>query len=197
MSFVFDEATHTYLLDGVRLPSVTQIMKPLYDFSSVPAEVLKRAGEFGTAVHKSVELHLWNDLDMETLDDNLKGPLTAFISFQAGNHDLSIPDRIETPFYHSKLNYAGTPDMEYITAIIDLKSRPVNLLTDSIQLAAYDHMTGDGKRKRYVLELKQDGTYILTLVNPTVKQSNEAWSRFRALLDYHNAGNLIKSWRTK
>lgn len=49
--------THTYLIDGIIVPSVTQILKAIfknkYDFVS-PA-VLQRAAEKGTATHKSIE----------------------------------------------------------------------------------------------------------------------------------------------
>jgi len=194
---IFDEATHTYTLNGKRLPSVTQILKPLYDFSMVPADVLKRAGEFGTAVHKTVELYLLGDLDEEALDEGLKGPLAAFKDWEISEGILVLPsDNIEVIGFHRKLLYAGTPDIETESVIIDLKSRPVNMVTDPLQLAAYDHL-GNGNRARYVLELKQDGTYVFTHVNPTKKASTEAWSRFRFLLDHHNNTQIINSWRNK
>ena len=71
------------------------------------------------------------------------------------------------------------------------------MLTDAIQLAAYDHMTGNGKRERYVLELKQDASYVFTLMNPTKKAGDEAWSRFRYLMDYYKMTKEIEKWKTK
>lgn len=52
----FDD-THTYLYDGIILPSVTQIIKMKFGnkYDGVPAFVLQRASEKGTAVHSAIE----------------------------------------------------------------------------------------------------------------------------------------------
>ena len=52
----FDE-THTYLYDGLMLPSVSQILGTKYknEYSSVPPAVLDHAAKRGTAVHKAIE----------------------------------------------------------------------------------------------------------------------------------------------
>lgn len=52
----FDEM-HTYLYDGLMLPSVTQILGVKYrnDYASVPPAVLNNAAQRGTAVHKAIE----------------------------------------------------------------------------------------------------------------------------------------------
>ena len=52
----FDD-THTYLYDGLMLPSVTQILGVKYrnDDASVPPAVLNNASKRGTAVHKAIE----------------------------------------------------------------------------------------------------------------------------------------------
>ena len=52
----FDD-THTYLYDGLMLPSVTQILGVKYknDYASVPPAVLDNASTRGTAVHKAIE----------------------------------------------------------------------------------------------------------------------------------------------
>ena len=52
----FDD-THTYLYDGLMLPSVTQILGVKYknDYASVPPSVLENASKRGTAVHKAIE----------------------------------------------------------------------------------------------------------------------------------------------
>ena len=52
----FDD-THTYLYDGLMLPSVTQILGVKYrnDYASVPPAVLENASRRGTAVHKAIE----------------------------------------------------------------------------------------------------------------------------------------------
>ena len=52
----FDE-THTYLYDGLMLPSVSQILgaKFINEYASVPPAVLNNAAKRGTAVHKAIE----------------------------------------------------------------------------------------------------------------------------------------------
>ena len=49
--------THTYLYEGLMLPSVSQIlcMKYKNDYASVPPAVLNNAARRGTAVHKAIE----------------------------------------------------------------------------------------------------------------------------------------------
>ena len=53
----FFPETHTYLYDGLMLPSVTQILSVRYknDYASVPPAVLNNAAQRGTAVHKAIE----------------------------------------------------------------------------------------------------------------------------------------------
>lgn len=52
----FDD-THTYLYDGIMLPSVTQILKFKFGgkYNGVSKAVLNRAAEKGTAVHEAIE----------------------------------------------------------------------------------------------------------------------------------------------
>ena len=52
----FDD-THTYLYDGLILPSVTQILGVKYrnDYASIPPAVLENAAKRGTEIHKAIE----------------------------------------------------------------------------------------------------------------------------------------------
>lgn len=49
--------THTYVYDGVILPSITQILKIKFGnkYDSVSKEVLQKASDKGTEVHKAIE----------------------------------------------------------------------------------------------------------------------------------------------
>lgn len=60
----FDD-THTYLYDGLILPSVTQILGMKYrnDYASVPPAVLNNAAQRGTAIHKAIENFNVSDYD--------------------------------------------------------------------------------------------------------------------------------------
>ena len=52
----FDE-THTYLYDGLMLPSVSRILESKFngEYKNVPPAVLNNAAKRGTAVHKAIE----------------------------------------------------------------------------------------------------------------------------------------------
>ena len=64
----YDDDSHTYLVDGVIVPSVTQVLKVKFGgiYESVAPEVLKRAGERGTAIHKSIEDYCTRGIDLGT-----------------------------------------------------------------------------------------------------------------------------------
>lgn len=51
------DETHTYLVDGIILPSITQILKIKFGnkYNNVSQDVLQRASELGTATHKAIE----------------------------------------------------------------------------------------------------------------------------------------------
>ena len=51
------DETHTYIYDGVILPSITQILKSKFGnkYNGVSKEVLQKASEKGTEVHQSIE----------------------------------------------------------------------------------------------------------------------------------------------
>ena len=51
------DETHTYLYDGVVLPSITQLLKIKFGnkYNGIPKETLERASVQGTAVHKAIE----------------------------------------------------------------------------------------------------------------------------------------------
>ena len=51
------DETHTYIYDGVVLPSTTQLLKVKFGnkYNGIPKETLERASVQGTAVHKAIE----------------------------------------------------------------------------------------------------------------------------------------------
>ena len=53
----YDDETHTYIVDGIIVPSVTQILgrKFGHKYDDVSAETLNKAAERGTAIHKAIE----------------------------------------------------------------------------------------------------------------------------------------------
>jgi len=142
--FTFDEQSHTYYLDGVKIPSVTEIISPLYDFSGVNPDRLEKAAQYGKAVHKLVELYLKGRLDYNSVSPELK------------TIDLSYFDKFRMYMTEYKAycsRFAGTIDLYLPTnAIIDLKTRKYHPATDDLQLYAYEMLAG-GKLDKFIIEL--------------------------------------------
>ena len=59
------DETHTYLYDGVILPSITQILKIKFGnkYNGVSKEVLQKASERGTQVHQAIEDYEKRNID--------------------------------------------------------------------------------------------------------------------------------------
>ena len=64
MDIIFDEIGHTYTYQGRVIPSVTQVIGKVYGtgLENAPAELVQRAADKGTAIHKEVNLWLNKEL---------------------------------------------------------------------------------------------------------------------------------------
>jgi len=182
----FDPVEHAYTVSGRRLPSVTQTLAPLIDYSMVPKETLERARLLGQAVHRMTELYDLDDLDMDALDDELKPYLTAWIKFRAETG--FVPETIEKRLYHPTLRFAGTPDRSGLIsgrrAVVDVKKMLTLGPVIGIQLAAYQELyrvNGVTIEDRYALGLRADGTYRL---QPFTDKGD--WPVFLSLLTIRN-----------
>lgn len=141
--FTFDEAAHEYRLDGKRLPSVTQILRPLApDFSAIPPAILERKRALGTAVHLACELDDLGELDESSLDEEVAGYLAGWRKFKADQCVTVLLN--EKRLYHPRLGYAGTLDRFLRTDrdpwLIDLKTAIDPAPVYGPQLAAYQEL---------------------------------------------------------
>lgn len=61
------DETHTYIYNGIVLPSITQILKVKFGkkYDGIPKEVLERAAERGTALHKAIENYETQGIDSD------------------------------------------------------------------------------------------------------------------------------------
>jgi hypothetical protein len=174
MNLVFDDATHIYTLDGVRVPSVTQVLKPLYSFDGIPRAVLHAKAALGTSVHRACELLDDDDLDEESEDgraalEPISGYLAGYKKFMAEKKPVVIFN--EQQLYHPTHRYAGTIDRRYALRgelwDIDLKSTVAMSPIVGIQTAAYsemikaDSLNGTNTVRRGALQLFPDGDYKL------------------------------------
>lgn len=110
--FRFDEDTHTYYLDGLKIPGYSEIAKAtgLVDFSGVRKDILRAASNFGTAVHSMCELWDKGVLNVKKLDPNLKPYLEGYRKFLLKYEPDLYPEWIEQPTYSPKWRFGVTPD---------------------------------------------------------------------------------------
>lgn len=194
----FDEATHTYRLDGVVLPSVTTIMKPLYDFSFVNELTLEIASKRGVEVHKACEMYDLDDLDESSLEGwQWINYFKAWKRFRAESG--YVPHLTEMRVHHPLLKFAGTLDskgeMAGAEVIIDRKTTASLSPAIGVQLAAYEEALRQEdkklpKMKRYAVQLRPDGTYRL---QPYEKSTD--WSTFVALMNLKRSGHADHLWK--
>lgn len=159
----FDAASHTYTVDGVVIPSVTQVLGILDDLSMIKPDVLRLAADRGTAVHRMVDMYNSNLLDIGSLDDQLLEYFTAYMDFLS---DTGFKvEESEEQIYSDAYGYAGTRDIKgrlgVYRAVVDVKTSVVLLDSVGPQLAAYQNAKQDNIQKRYALQL-QPGKYKLT-----------------------------------
>jgi len=169
MAVVFNAERHEYTVDGQRVPSVTQVLRSLFDFSHVPPAVLAAKGELGTAVHLACELDDDADLDESTVGEAVRPYLDGYRLFK--QHKLTRVIATEQVVSH-RIGYAGKFDLltEFDDArwLIDWKTPLVISPAVALQTAAYVAALpaelappAGMKQKRAALQLKNDGTYKL------------------------------------
>lgn len=194
----FDEATHTYRLDGVVVPSVTTIMKPLYNFDFVSELTLEIASKRGVEVHKACEMYDLDDLDESSLD-GWKW-INYFKAWKRFREESGyVPHLTEKQVHHPTLKFAGTLDsagvMNGEEVVIDRKTTASLSSAIGVQLAAYDEALRQEdpkqpKRKRYAVQLRPDGTYRL---QPYEKSTD--WTTFVALINLKRSGHADHLWK--
>ena len=170
MILKFDEATHTYWINGIKVPSVTQVLREagIIDHSKIPQDKLDIAMKFGIAVHKACELYDNHNLDWNKLDIKLKPYVNAWVLFIVETG--FIVKQNEKPIGSEKYMVAGTPDrtgkLFNARADVEIKStyamdiQGLELQTGGYELIYNEGLYGINKiKKRIGVLLKPDGTY--------------------------------------
>ena len=191
----FEEDRHIYKLNGVQIPSVTTVMRPLSNelYRTVDEDVLNRAADRGTAVHNAIENYY--KFGIADIDPRYE---SYFNAFNYWYKDVN-PEVLESEcrLYHKFLLYAGTADMLVVidgkVILVDFKtSASVNKMLTGVQLEAYSKaceshgINIDGKA---ILHLKKNGKYDWHYYD---KNDAESWECFGALMVVRNH---IKKYR--
>jgi hypothetical protein len=169
----FEESTHTYTVDGVVRPSVTQVLSLLHDWSVVDPDVLARAQQFGTHVHDATALYDQRDLAEDLLHPDLKGCLEAWKRFRREREP--VVEAVELQLYSEKYGYPGRCDRIVKISrkgkstpqrvVLDIKTGDQLMDSVDLQLAAYAQAWNEEHpRKRATgrvsIQLFRDGTYL-------------------------------------
>ena len=174
----FIESTHTYIVDGIIVPSVTQIMRQASDdtYANIPPWILEKAAERGTIVHQAIhdyEVHQRINPDC---------PIDYLERYRV----VKATSRLE-PFRQEfmltatvGLTFAGTIDMLARigdkTVLVDVKtSSAVHNDLWAIQLAGYDELcreNGIPVDEHYILHLTAKSGKLLRII-PDVAKWNE------------------------
>lgn len=155
----YTDEPHEYRLDGVVIPSVTQVLKEagLIDVSG--PWFTEACRERGENVALITELYDKSLLDESAVADELRGYLEAWAEFRRVWG--FVPEQIEVPVYAALYEYAGTPDrvgaLHDVRTVADIKTggpAPWH----GLQTAAYSECYRGGLQ-RIGVHLKADGTY--------------------------------------
>lgn len=164
---IFIEKSHVYMLEGERLPCVSDLCRFLHKeiYRDAPSWQMEAAADRGTAVHKATE-----DLDRKgraEISDDYAPYLEAYAAFLR-EHEVKW-ELIEHPDYHPVHGYAGTIDrygmVDNIQTLLDIKTTyTVYKPLCSASLNLYRLMLEARQKsveRLLILHLKKDGTYKL------------------------------------
>lgn len=160
----FDESKHVYTVGGAQVPSVSRILRPLTAdvYGEIDRDILRKAAEFGTAVHACTELLDLNDLDESSVEAEWRPYVDAYVKWKetAQPEVLHIEDRLACS------KYAGTLDrivrINGELWVIDLKTTSLIHKHVGVQLAAYAALAEKfygGTYRRAALQLREDGAF--------------------------------------
>lgn len=194
---LFDEATHTYTLGGVALPSVTDVCAPLTsDKYGGKNAVVQYAANRGSRIHELCALY-----DFDALPDEIEAECVPYLKAWADfcRDWRPVWERVEWPGW-SSLGFAGTVDR---IGLIDGKRRVVDIKTASsldraskislccqtfgyTVIAVEEGMRMDGEPLG--VQLKKDGTYTVHDTGKIQDKYNfKASELFAALLQINKA----------
>lgn len=188
MLLEFEPEAHVYRLNGRRVPSVTDVVSVLEDFSRIPPAALETARVFGGHVHDAIAFDIRGALDWKRLAKPLVPYVEAWRRF-CKDSGLVI-SASELRVAHEKLGFAGRLDVKGLlnkaSCIIDVKSgalpRSVGPQTAGYE-AALAAAFGAKVRRRYALQLDPSfscGYKLHPLVDPS------DWTHFLSALNVWN-----------
>jgi len=201
----FDQEAHIYKWNDEVVPSVTQLLNEfkLIDFSGVPSDRLEYKRSLGVAVHYAIELMEQDNLDEDSLSEEIKPYIDAYKRFReiSGFEPRSTENRL----YSKKYRFAGTMDQQGLhmgtlggeESIVDFKCTWKLYNACGPQLAGYKILVEENLKIRikhvFGLQLKPTGHYELKeYKDPNDKQDFLAclWLHYQKRNKYQTGGKF-------
>ncbi len=164
----FKEDTHSYFLGNVPIPSVSEIIKPIYQkiYGEIDKDTLEVAAKRGTRIHRAVEF--LSKYNLYSVDSDVSGYISAYQKFRSDYKEWKLLHS-ELKTYHKSLLYGMTVDEIYETPqgliICDIKTTKIAYPNAwSVQLSAYKsgfESQHEKVSKIVALQLFEDGNYVL------------------------------------
>lgn len=205
MPNTFDEATHTYRIDDIVVPSVTEICSILTaDKYASGSGAVEGARARGTAVHELCEAYDYGVLD--EAPEELAGYVQAWGAFCRDYQPTWL--YIERPMWSRVWGMAGTCDrvgvIDGVTCLVDIKTTSSMDKTSKLALLAQlygyhvllfnDDITTNISKAMGV-QLKRDGTYTVHVVKNIEKKYGVRGSDlFMSCVTIYEAKNGRISW---
>lgn len=177
MSLILREDDHTYWLGYRRLPSVSEIIRPVCNYDGIREDVLERKSDIGRATHLLCE---WHDkrvkIDPKSIDDEVRPYFSAWKDFTR----VMKPKWLVIEEMRSDVTqqYAGTMDRFGIINgamwLIDIKTVAKLQPATGLQTAAYTNLltceertAQTGLLRRGAVKLNKNGKWeMLEYKNP-------------------------------
>ncbi len=157
----FDEENHIYRVQGVKYPSVTEVIADagLYGDTSYFNDYSR---DRGTYVHRIIQWHLSGELDEDTVEPVLQPYFDAWQKFE--KEAKYVSDVCEKVMANDIHRFAGTVDhIGHVSghfSLIDVKTGSPHP-AHAIQTAAYGILLKHPGIKRFSLYLSAEGKYKL------------------------------------
>lgn len=161
----FFDRGHIYILDGQRLPCVSDLCRFLHReiYKDAPLWQMEAAADRGTKVHAATEA--LDKTGWAEIEDEYLPYLQAYAAFRR-EHDVQW-ELIEHPDYHPAHRYAGTIDrygmVDGFKTLLDIKTTyRVYKPLCSASLNLYRMMLearGKTVERLLILHLRKDGSY--------------------------------------
>ena len=156
----FFEDTHTYLVDGYKVPCVSDILHFIFPnkYKGVDKKILSNKAQYGSIVHKAIEC-LEQNLEIPKLNIYQELSLEQYKKLKK-KYNIQVLSQEKQVEYRSL--YAGTYDMiakvNNISSLIDIKTTAqLDIEYLSWQLSYYELAIGKRFKKLYCLWLPKKG----------------------------------------